>query len=63
MFLNLLNNAAKYTHPSGHIQSKAECQGNDAVVTVTDTGIGIAAEQLPYIFDMFRQVDKSLDMS
>ena len=59
----MLNNAAKYTHPGGHIQLKAERQGNDAVVTVTDTGVGIAAEQLPHIFDMFRQVDKSLDMS
>lgn len=63
MFLNLLNNAAKYTHPGGHIQLKAERQGNDAVLTVTDMGVGIAAERLPHIFDMFRQVDKSLDMS
>ena len=63
VFLNLLNNAAKYSNPGGHIQLKAERQGNDAVVTVTDTGIGIAAEQLPHIFEMFTQVDKSLDMS
>jgi len=63
VFLNLLNNAAKYSDRGGHIQLHVERQGSDAVVTVKDTGIGIAAKQLPRIFEMFTQLDASLGKS
>ena len=61
--LNLLNNAAKYSDRGGHIQLNVEREGGDAVVTVKDTGIGIAADQLPRVFRMFTQVDRSLERS
>jgi signal transduction histidine kinase/ActR/RegA family two-component response regulator len=57
---NLLNNAAKYTERKGHIWLRAERQGSDAVVTVRDTGMGIEAEMLPRIFEMFAQGDRRL---
>ena len=57
VFLNLLNNAAKYSDRGGHIWLTAERQGSDVVVSVRDTGIGIAADQLPRIFEMFSQVE------
>ena len=60
---NLLNNAAKYTERGGHIWLTAERHGSDAVVTVRDTGIGIPADMLPRIFEMFTQVDRSLERS
>lgn len=60
---NLLNNSAKYTDRCGHIQLTAERQGSDVVVSVKDSGIGIAADQLPRIFEMFSQVDRSLERS
>jgi signal transduction histidine kinase/ActR/RegA family two-component response regulator len=53
---NLLSNAAKYTEKGGHIWLTAERQGNEAVVSMRDTGIGIAAEHLHHIFEMFSQV-------
>ena len=58
---NLLNNSAKYTEPGGRITLAAERQGSDLVVAVRDTGLGIPAEMLPRIFDMFAQVDRSLE--
>ena len=63
VFQNLLNNAAKYSEEGGKIHLTVEGQGNDAVVTIRDAGVGIAADQLPLIFEMFTQVDRSLDMS
>lgn len=63
VFSNLLNNAAKYSDRDGHIWLTAERQGSDVVVSVRDTGIGIAAEQLPRIFEMFSQVGRSLERS
>ena len=56
---NLLNNAAKYTPEGGHIQVLAEREGNDAVVTVQDSGIGLSQDMLPRVFDLFAQVDRS----
>jgi len=56
---NLLNNAAKYTPEGGHIQVLAERDGDDAVITVQDSGIGLSQEMLPRVFDMFAQVDRS----
>ena len=56
---NLLNNAAKYTERSGRIWLTAARKGSDVVIKVRDTGIGIPAEVLPQIFEMFTQVDRA----
>ena len=61
VFSNLLNNAAKYSDTGGHIWLTAEWQGCDAMVSVRDSGIGIPADQLDRIFDMFTQIDQSLE--
>ena len=58
---NLLNNAAKYTERGGQITLKVEQEQNDAVVSVRDTGVGIPAHMLPKVFDIFTQVDRSLE--
>jgi CheY-like chemotaxis protein/two-component sensor histidine kinase len=63
VFLNLLNNAAKYSDRGGDIRLTAHQQGRDVVVSVVDNGIGIAVDQLQRIFDMFIQVDRSLEKS
>ncbi len=63
VFANLLTNSAKYTAPGGHIFLTAELQGENVVVSVRDTGIGIPREFLPNIFDMFSQVDRSIERS
>lgn len=55
---NLLNNAAKYTEPGGRITLTAEVEGANAVVRIRDNGIGIPADALPRIFEMFSQVDR-----
>ena len=60
---NLLNNAAKYTEEGGRIDLTVAREGGEAVFRVRDTGIGIAAEMLPRVFDLFTQVDRSLDRS
>jgi PAS domain S-box-containing protein len=61
--LNLLNNAVKYTPEGGNIRLAVEVEGGQAVVRVADTGIGIPADLLPKIFDLFTQGDRSLDRS
>jgi PAS domain S-box-containing protein len=58
---NLLNNAARYTDRGGQVRLELERQGSDAVITVRDTGIGIPAEMLGHVFEMFTQVDRSLE--
>ena len=63
VFSNLLINAAKYTPPGGRITLAASRRGDEAVVAVTDTGIGIAAERMSHIFEMFGQVDSAIDRS
>jgi signal transduction histidine kinase len=60
---NLLNNAAKYTERGGRISLTVERQRNDAVVSVRDTGVGIPAHMIPRVFDIFTQVDQSLERS
>lgn len=57
VFLNLLNNASKFSDRSGSITLAAVAEGNEAVVRVVDKGIGIAPEQLVAIFDLFSQVN------
>jgi len=60
---NLLSNACKFTDKGGRIWLTVEQEGEQAVIRVRDSGIGIAADQLPRIFEMFRQVDTSLERS
>lgn len=60
---NLLNNSAKYTDPGGRIWLTVERQGSDVVLSVRDTGIGIAAEQLPSLFTMFNQGSRALEQT
>jgi CheY-like chemotaxis protein len=63
VFSNLLNNAAKYTDPGGHLEVAVGRVDGSAVVTVRDNGIGIAADQLPRVFEMFAQIDASASRS
>jgi len=60
---NLLNNAAKYTGESGSIGLSMERSNGEAVLRVRDTGVGIPANMLNTIFDLFTQVERSLDRS
>lgn len=63
VFLNLLNNASKYGERGSKICVTVERQVDAVLVKVADTGSGIAAEQIPFLFDMFTQVDRSLEKS
>jgi signal transduction histidine kinase/DNA-binding response OmpR family regulator len=58
---NLLNNAAKYTEEGGRIWLTAERNLGEVTLRVKDTGVGIPSEMLSSIFDLFTQVDRSLD--
>ncbi len=60
---NLLNNAAKYTPPGGRIGLHAEFDGHSVAIRVVDSGIGIPREMLPRVFDLFTQVDRSIERS
>jgi len=57
VFSNLLNNAAKYTDPGGRVSIAARRENHTAVVIVSDTGIGIPADALSRVFDMFAQAN------
>ncbi len=59
LFFNLLDNAIKYTQSGGKVTVKIQASGDQAFVAVTDTGIGIASEHLPHVFDRFYRVDSS----
>jgi signal transduction histidine kinase len=63
VFMNLLNNAAKYTKQGGHIWLSAYRQGSGVMVSVRDTGIGVSADKLPHLFEMFFQLEHSLEQS
>jgi PAS domain S-box-containing protein len=60
---NLLNNACKFTDSGGHVWVTVEQDRAHAVIRVRDNGIGIAADQLPRLFEMFMQVDTSQERS
>jgi PAS domain S-box-containing protein len=60
---NILTNAAKYTDRDGEIRVQSSVQGNAAVLEISDNGMGIPAELLPRIFDLFVQGDRALDRS
>jgi signal transduction histidine kinase/ActR/RegA family two-component response regulator len=63
VFANLLHNAAKYTEPGGRIQLRAEREGDAALIRVRDSGIGIAADDMPYLFQMYSQMAPGLERS
>jgi signal transduction histidine kinase len=58
---NLLNNAAKYTQTNGCIHLSAERKEQDVFIRIKDNGIGLSTDMLPRIFDMFSQVDSSIE--
>jgi signal transduction histidine kinase/ActR/RegA family two-component response regulator len=63
MISNLLNNAAKYTDRGGTVRLRVGGEGAEAIVTVSDTGIGIPADMLGHVFDLFAQVREARDRS
>ena len=60
---NLLINAGKYTKPGGRIDVSLRAEADEAVVRIRDTGVGIAPEMLPKIWEMFAQADTSADQA
>ena len=60
---NLLNNASKFTDRGGHVWLMVGKEGHEAVIRVRDNGIGIAQEHIPGLWEMFAQVDTSLERS
>jgi signal transduction histidine kinase/ActR/RegA family two-component response regulator len=65
IFANVLNNAVKFTPRGGHISFTADeqAQSSEVVVRIRDTGIGIAPDALPRVFDMFQQAEPILERS
>ncbi len=60
---NLVSNAAKYTDPGGTIRVMTYCEGDEAVLRVADTGMGMSPELLPHVFELFTQGDRTIDRS
>ena len=63
VIVNLLTNAAKYTNQDGQIWLSVVQEAGEAVLRIRDTGVGIAPELLPHVFDLFTQAERSLDRS
>jgi signal transduction histidine kinase len=59
VIFNLIDNAIKYTHEGGKVEVSLKSEGDSAVVMVSDTGVGIGAEDIPHLFDRFYRVDKA----
>ncbi|MDY0747724.1 ATP-binding protein [Paucibacter sp. R3-3] len=62
-FSNVLVNAAKYTPSGGEICVRSGIDGDQAVITISDDGVGISADVLPRVFDLFSQGERTLDRS
>ncbi len=60
LFFNLINNAIKYNHENGHIKVVATHENNVFMISIIDTGIGISAEDLPFIFNRFKKFRQSM---
>ena len=63
VFANLLNNAAKYSDAKGRIELGAAIEGDEVQVWISDSGIGLTVEQMDTVFEMFRQVDTTVERS
>lgn len=63
LFLNLVENAIKYGKDGGRVTCKARQEGQHAIITVCDDGIGIAPENLEHIFDRFFRADSARNRS
>jgi two-component system, OmpR family, heavy metal sensor histidine kinase CusS len=63
LFLNLLDNAVKYTPDQGLVSLEAEARNGAVVVSVSDSGIGISEDHLPHLFERFYRVEKSRSRS
>jgi CheY-like chemotaxis protein/anti-sigma regulatory factor (Ser/Thr protein kinase) len=63
VFGNLLHNACKYTPPGGRVSVRVERAGAEVCVIVADSGVGISADILPNVFDMFAQANCAIDHS
>jgi PAS domain S-box-containing protein len=63
IILNVLSNAAKYTPPGGTISLTTKREGDEAVIIVRDTGIGIPADMLPRVFHLFHQIESVDDQT
>ncbi len=61
VFANLITNAIKYTREGGEITVSVESKDGEAHVAVSDTGVGISAEMLPRVFEVFAQAERTLD--
>ena len=61
IFSNLLTNSAKYMRPGGQIKFSARQLGDSVLISVLDTGMGIPADMLASVFDMFTQINRTLD--
>ncbi len=59
VFVNLLANAAKYTEHGGRLAIRTDLHDNQAIVRISDSGVGIAPQLLPYIFDLYRQAEQA----
>src|SRR5699024_6613505 len=59
IFWNLLSNAVKFTPPGGSVEVAITCDADTVSVAVVDSGVGIAAEFVPFVFDRFRQADQT----
>jgi signal transduction histidine kinase/CheY-like chemotaxis protein/PAS domain-containing protein len=61
VFINVLNNAAKYTDPGGKISVSSKFSENQAIIEIADNGVGMSPEMLKHAFDIFVQADRSLN--